>query len=200
MTGWRLGGARGWGARGWLQPALILAATLALGACATTRPVPAPSSSPAITVQPGIAPPHIVEPPAEVVAEEAVAAVPPGPRRILISRAVTQLGEPYRWGGNAPGGFDCSGLVVYAAGGAGIHLPRTTRELIHAGTPIRRGQVEAGDLVFLRLAHRQLHVGIALDNARFIHAPATGGAVRIDSLASTPYVSAFLTARRVVTD
>jgi cell wall-associated NlpC family hydrolase len=115
----------------------------------------------------------------------------------MVERARAMLGQPYRYGGAAPGGFDCSGLVTYAADGAGIHLPRTAAEQYRAGTPIPRANIEAGDLVFMRLTHKDMHVGIALDADHFIHAPATGRRVRIDSLAAPPYADAFLAARRV---
>jgi len=108
------------------------------------------------------------------------------------------LGQPYRFGGEAPGGFDCSGLVAYAASGAGIRVPRTAHEQFGAGTPVARGRMQPGDLVFMRLAGKDLHVGIVLDDARFIHAPASGGYVRIDSLAASPYARGFIGARRIV--
>jgi cell wall-associated NlpC family hydrolase len=155
----------------------IVALTLGLAACATaphTRPAPdaAPSA--------------------------ARSSAPPSAR--IVDGAKAMLGQPYRWGGAAPGGFDCSGLVVYAMGGAGIRLPRTTREQLHAGAPVARRAVRAGDLVFMHLAHKDLHVGIAIDNERFVHAPSPGGHVRIDSLAAPPYAHAYLTARRIVDD
>ena len=83
------------------------------------------------------------------------------------------LGQPYRWGGAAPGGFDCSGLVVYAAAGTGLHVPRTAEEQLHAGASVSRRDVRTGDLVFMHLKRKELHVGIAIDNDKFIHAPAT---------------------------
>jgi murein DD-endopeptidase len=108
------------------------------------------------------------------------------------------LGQPYRWGGAAPGGFDCSGLVVYATGSAGLHLPRTALEQLKVGVPISRQEVRAGDLVFMHLAHKELHVGIAIDGDRFVHAPSSGGYVRIDRLTAAPYARGFLRARRIV--
>jgi cell wall-associated NlpC family hydrolase len=108
------------------------------------------------------------------------------------------LGQPYRYGGAAPGGFDCSGLVSYAARSAGVLMPRTALEQLGAGTSIGRGEVQTGDLVFLHLAHKELHVGIAIDNQRFIHAPSKGGYVRIDSLAAPPYAKSFMGARRLI--
>jgi len=110
------------------------------------------------------------------------------------------LGQPYRWGGAAPGGFDCSGLVVYAAAGTGLHVPRTAEEQIHAGASVSRRDVQTGDLVFMHLKRKELHVGIAIDNDKFIHAPAAGGHVRIDSLNAPVYARGYLTARRIVGD
>jgi cell wall-associated NlpC family hydrolase len=120
------------------------------------------------------------------------------PRTLMIDSATAMLGQPYRWGGAGPGGFDCSGLVVYAAGGAGIHVPRTTHEQRNFGIRVSRRELLPGDLVFMHLEHKELHVGIALDGERFIHAPSSGGRVRIDSLGASPYASAFVTARRVI--
>ena len=117
---------------------------------------------------------------------------------LMVERAVSMLGQPYRYGGTAPGGFDCSGLVAYAAAGAGIPLPRTTEELLQSGDAVARADIQAADLVFMRLAHKVLHVGIAIDGVRFVHAPSSGGIVRIDSLAEAPYSRGFLAARRVV--
>lgn len=108
------------------------------------------------------------------------------------------IGQPYRFGGAAPGGFDCSGLVVYAAGGAGIHVPRTAHEQLIFGAAISRAELAPGDLVFMHLAHKELHVGIAIDGDRFIHAPSAGGRVRVDSLEAPPYSRGFLSARRIV--
>jgi cell wall-associated NlpC family hydrolase len=122
---------------------------------------------------------------------------PPAPPAIMVYNALSVIGQPYRFGGAAPGGFDCSGLVVYAAGGAGIRVPRTAREQLGAGVPVKRSELQPGDLVFMHLAHKELHVGIAIDAERFIHAPSAGGYVRIDSLAAAPYARGFIGARRI---
>jgi cell wall-associated NlpC family hydrolase len=117
---------------------------------------------------------------------------------LFVANATAMLGQPYRYGGAQPGGFDCSGLVAYAASRAGIDLPRTAQQQQHAGVPVRRSDLRAGDLVFMHLEGKDLHVGIALDPQRFVHAPATGGRVRIDSLDRAPYTAGFSSARRVV--
>jgi cell wall-associated NlpC family hydrolase len=117
----------------------------------------------------------------------------------MVDLATSMVGQPYRFGGAGPGGFDCSGLVAYAAKGAGIRVPRTAHEQLRAGTPVSRSELKAGDLVFMHLAHKELHVGIALGGESFIHAPSAGGRVRIDSLAARPYSLGFLGARRIIT-
>ena len=126
------------------------------------------------------------------------AAPQPERRTLLVDNAMSMLGQPYRFGGAAPGGFDCSGLVVYAAGGAGIRVPRTAREQLHTGRPVPRGAVRGGDLVFLHLARKELHVGIAIDAERFVHAPSAGGYVRVDTLRAPPYAKGFAGARRII--
>ncbi len=115
----------------------------------------------------------------------------------LVDAALAMLGQPYRFGGFAPGGFDCSGLVFYAARSAGIPVPRTAQEQLASGRPVAREELRAGDLVFMHLSGKELHVGIVVGEAHFVHAPSSGGRVRIDSLAAAPYAQGFLAARRL---
>jgi cell wall-associated NlpC family hydrolase len=153
---------------------LLAAAIAALTACATTAPRPGGAAG---------SDSHSI---ANGAATRAVAS------------AMAMVGQPYRWGGAAPGGFDCSGLVVYAMASAGLQLPRTVEQQLRAGVPISRSELKAGDLVFMHLARKELHVGIALDPDRFVHAPSAGRRVRIDSLANPPYARGFIAARRVL--
>jgi len=106
---------------------------------------------------------------------------------MMIDTATSMIGQPYRFGGSEPGGFDCSGLVVYAAASAGIPVPRTTAEQLEFGVKVGRGELQAGDLVFMHLSGKELHVAIALDRQLFVHAPSSGGRVRVDSLLAQPY-------------
>jgi cell wall-associated NlpC family hydrolase len=163
----------------------LLGVTVALTACATA---PTPRNTP---VPPGRS--SYAQP-------SSSSYVQPDARTLIVDSAKAMLGQPYRYGGAAPGGFDCSGLVVYATWGAGLQLPRTAQEQLHAGSPIARRELQAGDLVFMHLARKELHVGIAIDGIRFIHAPSTGGYVRIDSLNARPYTNGFLTARRIIAE
>jgi cell wall-associated NlpC family hydrolase len=153
------------------------------GGCATAPPAPqqrAPEEAPA-------------QPPVEM---QAPAAPRDGASR-FVDQALAMLGQPYLYGGATPGGFDCSGLVVYAAGLSGLALPRRAQELLSAGSAVPRDQLRSGDLVFMHLKAKELHVGIMLDDRRFIHAPSARGVVRIDTLDREPYARGFLTARRL---
>jgi cell wall-associated NlpC family hydrolase len=122
----------------------------------------------------------------------------PDTRSLLINSATSMLRQPYRFGGDSPGGFDCSGLVFFAAAGAGLRVPRTAAEQLQFGVPVARADVQAGDLIFMHLTGKELHVAIALDGQRFVHAPSSGGYVRIDSLEAAPYSRGFIGARRIV--
>jgi cell wall-associated NlpC family hydrolase len=97
--------------------------------------------------------------------------------------AESRVGTPYRYGGAGPDAFDCSGLVAYAYGKAGVALPRTAAQQFAIARPVPRRDLRPGDLVFFRLQGRDVsHVGIYAGDGRFVHAPQTGGRVRMDDL------------------
>jgi cell wall-associated NlpC family hydrolase len=114
--------------------------------------------------------------------------------------ALSLVGTPYAAGGESPeSGFDCSGLVAYVfARAAEVRLPRNTFDLARVGTPVSRGDLQAGDLVFYNTQRRPFsHVGIYLGGARFVHAPSTGGAVRIEEMDVRYWTQRFDGARRL---
>ncbi len=97
------------------------------------------------------------------------------------------IGEPYRYGGAGPGGFDCSGLVYYSFRKAGISAPRTTNDQYSQSKRVPLSRLQAGDLVFFRISRNKLsHVGIYAGDGRFIHAPSSGKSVGYASLRA-PY-------------
>ena len=104
----------------------------------------------------------------------------------VLFRAIGLVGTPYRWGGNTPaGGFDCSGLIDYIYRGAtGLQLPRTSQEMAAMDAKMVRQmtQLASGDLVFFDIDGRISHVGVYVGKGRFVHAPNSGGTVRLDAL------------------
>lgn len=112
--------------------------------------------------------------------------------QLAVAYALDQLGTPYRWGGDGPGGFDCSGLTQAAYAAAGIELPRTAQAQYDAGPAVPTGQpLQPGDLVFFGASSSAVeHVGIAIGNAEMVDAPHTGAVVRIESDRWPNYVGA----------
>ncbi len=76
--------------------------------------------------------------------------------RVMLT-ALSQVGTAYRYGGNSPGGFDCSGLTSYAWASVGVRLPRTSTLQIEHAVPRDLGQLRPGDVLW-----RPGHIGISL--------------------------------------
>ena len=106
------------------------------------------------------------------------------------------VGTPYRYGGNTPRGFDCSGLVHYSYASVGMNIPRTTAGQWADLTPVDKQNLRTGDLLFFSISGKISHVGMYLGDSRFVHAPSTGKTVSIASLRSDYYRKAFIRAGR----
>ena len=137
---------------------LTLTATALLAACGSappTRPATAPRA-PALT---------------------------PDQSSDIAIHAMGLVGTPYRWGGNTPeSGFDCSGLIGYVyRHRAGVAPPRTVAQLAGFGQPVDADELRTGDLVIFG-RDPAWHAGIYVGEGRFVHAPSTGGTVRLDRL------------------
>jgi len=119
----------------------------------------------------------------------------------VLFRAIALVGTPYHWGGNTPqGGFDCSGLVGYVfRDAAGVTLPRTSADMAELGKRKLAGDsLQSGDLVFFADGRRVSHVGIYVGERRFVHAPNSGGTVRLDSLDGAWWREHFVYGKRVL--
>jgi cell wall-associated NlpC family hydrolase len=128
------------------------------------------------------------------VTPEGVTVAPPSQYGGAVGIAMTYLGVPYSWGGSSPGGFDCSGLVMYVYGQMGVYLPHHAADQFNYGVPVSRDQLEPGDLVFFDGLG---HVGIYIGGGQFIHAPHTGDVVKISSLDESWYAATYVGARRL---
>jgi len=119
----------------------------------------------------------------------------------VIARAMNRLGTPYRWGGNGPYSFDCSGFVIYVLRPFGVTLPRRSRDMVSSGTHVDRADVRPGDLLFFATAGGRTvsHVGMYIGGGQLIHSSSTrSGGVIISNFNSAYYVRTFVTARRVL--
>jgi len=95
----------------------------------------------------------------------------------VAATARQMVGAPYKYGGRTPRGFDCSGLVFYVYGEAGVTVPRTAKEQLLASHSLALKEAAPGDLLFFKEKNKVSHVGIYLGGQRFVHAPSTGKAV-----------------------
>lgn len=156
----------------------LIALALLLAACSSRAPSPQPVHTPPIA-----SPSYL------------------GGAEDVLFRALGLVGTPYRYGGNTPeGGFDCSGLVGYVYRDMlDLRLPRTTRELAALEGPrIPPTQLAGGDLVFFGTHGEVSHVGIYVGEGRFVHAPSSGGTVRLDHLDGPLWRDHYRGARRLL--
>jgi len=112
----------------------------------------------------------------------------------VVEVALQHRGAPYRWGGEGPAEFDCSGFVRYVYAQLGVALPHNAAAQYKLGTPVPRDRLEPGDLVFFdHLRHNGIYIG----DGRFIHARQTGKHVAIASLDDDWYRTRWVGARRL---
>jgi cell wall-associated NlpC family hydrolase len=111
--------------------------------------------------------------------------------------AASMVGKPYRYGGNTPQGFDCSGLVQFSFRRAGMNVPRSTETQRNRSSRVPLSRLARGDLLFFNQdGKNSSHVGIYLGGKRFVHAPSSGKRVRVDSLTETYWQKHLVDTRR----
>lgn len=118
----------------------------------------------------------------------------------LLLQSMSLIGTPYRYGGSSrENGFDCSGMVQYVYKQAlHVNLPRTARDIAAVSAPIRKRDLQIGDLVFFNTnGQNYSHIGLYIGNGEFIHAPSSNGMIRITKLDS-PYFNQRFTGARTL--
>lgn len=100
----------------------------------------------------------------------------------IIAYGLTEIGKPYHYGDEGPNAFDCSGLMQFIFGKAGISLPRTAAQQQKVATPV--SNPVPGDLVFYGAP--ATHVALYLGGGRMLAAPHTGANVQVQSVYGSP--------------
>ena len=123
---------------------------------------------------------------------------------IVISRARSYVGTPYKYGGTTTLGMDCSGLLMRSFESIDMYIPRTSKEQSKLGKKVTFGELKEGDLVFFKTLKRKgkvTHTGLVTDARKkdkimFIHASSSRGVIEANLL-SEYYQKAFVKARRL---
>lgn len=178
----------------------VLAATMALAGCATTANNEYADTSSTRQLRDNYLSRTTSDPLGAYLKSKNYSAAA-NPTQSFASTALTMLGVKYSWGGGTPNtGFDCSGLVSYAAEKSlGLKLPRIAAEIAREGESVKRSELQKGDLVFFNtLGRRNSHVGIYLGDHKFVHAPRAGAVVRVESMNIAYWKKRYNGARRLV--
>ncbi|BBY09099.1 peptidoglycan hydrolase RipC [Mycobacterium noviomagense] len=155
-------------------------------ALADPGPAPPPAALPAAAAPEALAPGG--SPVGGAPGGGAPDALPPagpgsGAAAVAVQAALTQVGQPYAWGGAAPGGFDCSGLVMWAFQQAGIPLPHSSQALANGGQPIALSDLQPGDV--LTFYSDASHAGIYIGDGLMVHSSTYGQPVRVVPMTSS---------------
>lgn len=102
-----------------------------------------------------------------------------------VQAALTKLGKPYSWGATGPDAFDCSGLLLWSYGQAGVSLPRTSTAQSGLGPRVPMTALMPGDLLW-----SPGHIGMYIGNGQMVHAPTTGDVVKVIQVSSMSWSSA----------
>ena len=113
----------------------------------------------------------------------------------VVAKAKEHLGTPYVWGGESPGGFDCSGLMQWTYKQFGVDLPRVSIDQAKAGREVSAAEARPGDLVFFDRPGVD-HIGMYAGDGQWVVAPKTGDVVKVQAVD----LSKATTIRRVLPD
>jgi len=127
--------------------------------------------------------------------------ISPLDKQKLLEDAKYFKGGKYVWGGTTPKGFDCSGYVQYLYKKHNINLPRTAWAQSKKGVPVKKENLQKGDLLFFLTDKKRgipvTHVGIYIGNGNFIHAASKKKGIIISPITHGSYARCFVSAKRV---
>lgn len=102
-------------------------------------------------------------------------------RQDMVDYAKKQLGVPYEWAGEDPGGFDCSGFTSYIMKEFNRDIPRRAEDQYKSAKKIRQSNAQKGDLVFFNSGSGVSHVGMIVSEKGaplvMIHASSSKGII-----------------------
>lgn len=141
---------------------------------------------------PAVLPPSVLPAPAPAGGSDiaALAAMPrpggggSGAGAAAVQAALSRIGDPYVWGGSAPGAFDCSGLVMWSFQQAGVFLPHSSQMQSGGGQPVPLDQMQPGDVV--TYYSDASHVGLYIGDGLMVHASTYGIPVAVESVHNAP--------------
>lgn len=173
-----------------VSPVLLPMPPLTLAAAALYL-APLPQTAPAVTerVQTAAVTDHVMEQrPVTVKAAGTMGGI----TARVVAATVRQQGTPYVYGGAAPGGFDCSGLVQWAYRQVGITLPRTAAAQSGQGRAVSVKDLQPGDLLFFYAPVD--HVTMYAGDGKIVEASQPGTPVHVRAM----YLQGFVGARRLI--
>ena len=123
---------------------------------------------------------------------------------VVVSKARSYAGTPYKYGGTTTLGMDCSGLLMRSFESIDMYIPRTSKEQSKLGKKVSMGELKKGDLVFFKTMKKKgrvTHAGLVTDARKkdqimFIHASSSKGVIEANQM-SDNYRKAFKKARRL---
>lgn len=118
----------------------------------------------------------------------------------LQQQAVSWQDVPYRYGGHDKSGIDCSGFIQTTFNTVmQVQLPRSTKEQVKVGTKIARENIQAGDLIFFKTGQKQRHIGIYIEQGKFVHASTSKGVI-VSNLSNPYWYNNYWQSRRVLAE
>ena len=153
-------------------------------ALAAIPPVPAPEALPPADNPEVLAAAPSGITPGDIAPPEAALPMPGGEGAVAVQAALTRIGSPYSWGASGPNAFDCSGLVMWAFGQAGVNLPHSSQALAQGGQSVSMDQMQPGDLI--TYYSDASHVGIYIGDGMMVHASTYGTPVRVAPVDNAP--------------